>query len=180
MLNKKYLWLFFKCKPHTTTSACFRFQDNELVAQSWLWQHAESDGGVLCAGITWANGRRSRGERWRTSCPSGLVIQALSRWTTDYQRGCRPTKGMQQESCHGLGRRGKTHILCSQETDQQKATWLWKHTVTSLGDGGVNTDSFTDPRDRQTTDGEELGPIALHPLSLGSNLVEWTCAVLVV
>lgn len=36
-------------------------------------------------------------------CPAGLVIQALSRWTTDYQRSCWPTKGIQPESCHGPG-----------------------------------------------------------------------------
>lgn len=73
--------------------------------------------------------------------------------------------------------RRKTEQLTRREGD---SFWKHTHTVTSLGDGGVNTDGFTDPRDWQTADGEGLQPITLRPLSLGIHLVAWTCAVLFV
>lgn len=88
----------------------------------------------------------------------------------------RNTSWILPQTCNFLGR--KTHNLC-----WIRRRWIsWRrheknHTVTSLGDGGVNTDSFTDPRDWQTAGGEGLQPITPRPLSLGFYLVEWTCAV---
>lgn len=58
---------------------------------------------------------------------------------------------------------------------------LTENSVTSSGDGGVDTDGFTNPRDERTVNGGGGGgicsifnPITLHPHSLRIHLVEWT------
>lgn len=104
-------------------------------------------------------------------CESGPV--KVDNWLKGFLSHHRNTSWILPQSCNILG--GKTHkpVLDQEEMDQLKATWE-KHTVTSLGDGGVDTDDFADPRDWQTACGEGLQPITPRPLSLGFYLVEWT------
>lgn len=68
--------------------------------------------------------------------------------------------------------RGRSHILCCRDTDQLRATWLWKllpHWVTEVSTLMV---SPTPETNGLSTGG--LKPITLHPHSLRIHLVEWT------
>lgn len=72
---------------------------------------------------------------------------------------------------------GRTHILRYQDTDQRKATWLWKLSYL-IGWRRCQQRWFHRSGDWQTVDGKGLKPITLHPNSLRINLVEWTLVVL--
>lgn len=63
---------------------------------------------------------------------------------------------------------GKTHILHYQDTDQRKATWLWKLSYL-IGWRRCQHRWFHRSGDWQTVDGEGLKPITLHPNSLRIN-----------
>lgn len=91
-------------------------------------------------------------------CESGpvKVDNWLSKGLLAHQRN---TSWILPQTCNFFWWENPHPVLDQEKMAQLKATWLTKnHTVTSLGDGGVNTDGFTDPRDWQTADGEGLQP----------------------
>ena len=120
----------------------------------------------MFAGRTCASGRRYREESWRTSSPAGLLIQAPSRWTTDYQRGLlahqRNTTWILPRTWYSVGGMS-THILCQQETDQLKATLTLK--THSYLIGWRRCQHWRFHRSQRLTDSRWGGTSTHHPTS---------------
>lgn len=68
---------------------------------------------------------------------------------------------------------GRTHILCCRDTDQLKATWLWKLSYL-IGWRRCRHWWFHQPQRQMDCQREGLKPITLHPHSLRIHLVKWT------
>lgn len=115
-------------------------------------------------------GRRAQSALWFRPCQGGqLTTKGVAGPPKEYNLH----PAMDLVLC-----RGEEPTSCVTRTQISGRRLDFENSVTSLGDGGVDTDGFTDPRDWRTVDGEGLKSITLHPNSLRINLVEWTLVVL--